>query len=152
MKVLLDTSTLVAAMLADHAHHLASHEWLVRGKTGGFEFFVSAHSLVEAYSVLTRLPRKPPITSADAWKLLRENVVSVANLVTLSGSQCAILVEDLSKTGIIGGAAYDGLIARAAEQSQVDKLVTLNDTHFRRIWPTGADRVVSPRSLAPPSA
>ncbi|MCP4674752.1 MAG: type II toxin-antitoxin system VapC family toxin, partial [Deltaproteobacteria bacterium] len=119
---------------------------------GAFEFFVSAHSLAETYAVLTRLPRKPLIVPVDAWRLLRENVVSAANLVTLAGSEYATLVEGLSKRGILGGAVYDAVIARAAEQARVDRLVTLNDAHFQRVWPDGAERVVSPVSLAPPSS
>jgi hypothetical protein len=36
--------------------------------------------------------------------------------------------------------------------TRVDRLVELNDAHFQRVWPDGAERVVSPVSLAPPSS
>jgi len=32
MKVLLDTSTLIAAMLPDHVHHQTAHAWLSQAK------------------------------------------------------------------------------------------------------------------------
>ena len=65
MKALLDSATLIAAMLPDHVHHPDAYPWLARGKAGAFEFFVSGHSLAEVFSVLTRLPRTPRIGPAD---------------------------------------------------------------------------------------
>lgn len=39
---------------------------------------------------------------------------------------------------------YDALIARAAEVARVDRLVTLNEAHFRRVWPEGVERITGP--------
>ena len=36
MKVLLDSSTLIAAMLPDHVHHQPAHAWLAQAKLGAF--------------------------------------------------------------------------------------------------------------------
>jgi predicted nucleic acid-binding protein len=83
MKVLLDTSTLIAAMLPDHVHHAAALPWLSKAKSGAVEFVVSAHSVVEVYSVFTRLPRTPKITPAEAWELARDNVTACARVVAL---------------------------------------------------------------------
>ena len=66
MKVLLDTSVLISAMLPDHVHHALTRPWLERAKDGAFELVVAGHSLAEVYSVLTRLPRKPRISAVDA--------------------------------------------------------------------------------------
>ena len=66
MKVLLDSSTLIAAMLPDHVHHGAAQPWLSQAKLATFEFVVSGHSLAEIYAVFTRLPRNPPISPGDA--------------------------------------------------------------------------------------
>lgn len=38
MKVLLDSATLIAAMLPDHLHHACAYPWLAQGKAGAFEF------------------------------------------------------------------------------------------------------------------
>ena len=35
MKTLLDSATLIAAMLPDHVHHPDAYPWLARGKAGG---------------------------------------------------------------------------------------------------------------------
>jgi predicted nucleic acid-binding protein len=150
MKVLLDTATLVAAMLPDHVHHGHAFPWLARGKAGAFEYIVSGHSLAEVYSVLTRLPRTPRISPADAWRLLEENVTSCATVIALTGNAYASLIAELSQRRVLGGAVYDAVIAKVAESAQVDCLVTLNEADFQRVWPAGASRILSPLSIAPP--
>ena len=150
MKVLLDSATLIAAMLPDHAHHAQAYPWLARAKAGVFEYFVSGHSLAEVYSVLTKVPRKPRISPPDAWKLLEENVTTSASVVTLSGADYAALIAELSLRPVIGGAVYDAVIAKAAELVEVDRLITFNEAHFQQVWPHGAGRIVSPLSSSPP--
>ena len=148
MKVLLDSSVLVAALLTDHVHHGAAHAWLNQAKLGTFDYLVSGHSLAEVYSVLTRLPRTPPLRPADAARLLQENV----QIVTLSASDYVDLLQDLSQRGIGGGAVYDAIIAKAAELAQVDQLLTLNEVHFHRVWPAGSSKIVSPLRVAAPTS
>ena len=150
MRALLDTSTLIAAMLPDHVHHAYALPWLARAKAGAFEFVCSGHSLAELYAVLTRLKRTPPIRPDEAWDLIRENVTTHARVESLSGAEYAVLVEDLARTGIMGAAVYDAVIARVGERTAVDVLVTLNVTDFQRVWPTGAARIVSPQVHSPP--
>jgi len=150
MKALLDSSTIIAGMLPDHVHHSPAHAWLSQGKAGALEFVVSGHSLAEVYAVLTALPRTPRIGPAEAWQMLQENVFSCAKLITLGGDDYAALISGLSQRDITGGIVYDAVIAKAAELAQVDHLVTLNDARFRRVWPAGGTRIVSPLSVAPP--
>jgi predicted nucleic acid-binding protein len=152
MKALLDSSTLVAAMLPDHAHHEPALPWLSQAKIGAYDLVISGHSLAEVYAVLTRLPRIPPVSSADAWKMLKENVLAYGGIITLSGDDYVALMEDLSQRNITGGQVYDAIIAKAAELAQVDQLVTLNESHFQKVWPGGVTRIVSPLSAVPPSA
>ncbi len=152
MRVLLDSSTLIAAMLPDHPHHAQAHRWLAQAKAEAFDFIVSGHSIAELYAVLTRLPRKPRIGPAAALRLIQENVTSHATVATLSGDDYISLVESLSQAGISGGAVYDAVIAKAAESARVDHLITLNASHFARVWPAGADRIRSPETSSPPSS
>jgi predicted nucleic acid-binding protein len=152
MKALLDSSTLIAAMLPDHVHHAPAHAWLSQAKAGVFEFFTSGHSLAEVYSVLTRLPRTPRISPAAAARMLQENVIASASVISLSASDYTGLIVELSQRGVSGGAVYDAIIAKAAELAQVDRLVTLNEPHFHHVWPSGSGCIVSPLLEAPPSA
>lgn len=150
MKALLDTSTLIAAMLPDHVHHGVAVPWLSQAKNGAFEFVSAAHSLAETYAVLTRLPRTPPIGPEEAWRLIQENVTSCARQHALSGVEYVALIELLAKNSVSGGAVYDALIARVADLAGVDYLVTLNVADFQRVWPAGAGRIVSPQTQGPP--
>jgi predicted nucleic acid-binding protein len=150
MKALLDTSTLIAAMLPDHLHHAHALPWLSRAKYGAFEFVCSGHSLAEIYAVLTRLPRTPPISPDEALRLIQENVRTHARVLSLSGDEYALLIELLARDRISGAAVYDAVIARVGELAGVDYLVTLNVADFLRVWPAGAARIVSPLTQPPP--
>lgn len=147
---LLDTSTLIAGMLTDHQHHAEAAAWLAAAKAGRYELVVSGHSLVEAYSVLTRLPRTPKITPAEAKQLLDVNVTSVAKIVSLSGAENVALLDEMVSRNVVGGMVYDAIIARAAELAGVDRLITINEKHFLAVWPGGAARVRSPLTNGPP--
>ncbi|HEY3394626.1 MAG TPA: PIN domain-containing protein [Lacipirellulaceae bacterium] len=107
MKALLDTSTLIAAFLADHVHHHQALPWLSQAKSGAFEFVCSGHSLAEIYAVLTRLPRTPTIGANEALQLIQENVIAHAHVVSLSSGEYASLIESLAQNRIIGAAIYE---------------------------------------------
>lgn len=62
MKILFDTSMLVAAMVESHPHHTLAFPWLQRVKQRLDEGVVAAHTLAELYAVLTRLPVHPIVT------------------------------------------------------------------------------------------
>ncbi|MGH7823479.1 MAG: type II toxin-antitoxin system VapC family toxin [Candidatus Binatia bacterium] len=144
MRALLDTSVLVAAVVAAHPVHGAALPWLQRAKRREFEFFVAAHTIAELYSVLSTLPVRPRISPAIAWRLISENVIFCARLVPLSEADYRSVVKAVADHGLSGGIVFDALIARAAEKRRVDRLVTLNVEDFRRVWPSGADVVGPP--------
>ena len=56
MKIFLDTSVLVAAVLEQHGDHARAFAILERVQQGKDEGVVAAHSLAETYAILTRLP------------------------------------------------------------------------------------------------
>ena len=103
MKRVIDTSVLVAAFASWHAdHRLAASELSAKPS-------VTAHSMVELFSVLTRLPepqRAEPRLVAD---FIDRNFHHEP--LTLTSAQSKSVLHDLVRFGISGGAAYDGLIA-----------------------------------------
>lgn len=144
MKVLLDSSVLVAATVAVHPMHARAHPWLDRAQRGELRLVVAAHSLAETFAVLTRLPLQPRIAPSIAWQLLHENVLSVAEIVALTAAEYRAIVRRLADLGIAGGTVYDGLIAKSAQKARADRLVTLNPSHFHRVWPDGRDVIAEP--------
>lgn len=135
MRALLDTSVLVAALVATHARHAQAFPWLRRAHAGEFQLVVATHSLAELYSVLTTLPARPRISPADALTLIEQNVERHAHFVSLSEADYLAALRDLTARSLAGGTVFDALLVRAARKAAVDRLVTLNPADFRRIWP-----------------
>lgn len=149
MKVLLDTSVLVAGLVRAHPRHGPCRPWLTRVQSGDVDLVLAAHSLAELHSVLTTLPVKPRISPRTALQLAEENLLrpkpdGKAEVVALSVEDYLVALETAGRLSLAGGILYDALIARAAEIAEVDQLVTLNADHFRRVWPSRADRVREP--------
>lgn len=144
MKVLLDTSVLVAAMVEAHPRHAEALPWLQRAKKGEVDACVASHTLAELYSVLTTLPVHPRISPPTAWRLLQENVISTCEVVGLSLQDYRAVLEHLSVAGIAGGATYDALIAQAGSRAAVDQIVTFNEADFRKVAPDPSTPIVQP--------
>jgi predicted nucleic acid-binding protein len=144
VRILFDTSVLVAAMVEAHPGHGLALPWLQRVKDGTDNGVVAAHSLAELYAVLTTLPIRPLIRPTTAQQLIKRNVLDIFEVVYLSDEDYTAVIDHLSSLGIVGGATYDALILHAALKTDVEQVVTLNEKDFRRIHPGLADRIVSP--------
>lgn len=144
MKILLDTSVLVAAMVESHPEHERAFPWLKHIIDGKNEGYVAIHSLAELYAVLTVLPVRPRISPHAAHELLVRNVLQHFEVITLGPGDYLTVIENLSSLGIVGGATYDALIMYAAISVEMDRIVTFNLRDFRRISPGLTDIIVSP--------
>lgn len=104
--IAVDTSVVVAGVLADHPRHEPARRVLARRPS------IPVHVLVESYAVLTRLP--PPLRQdpATADALLDANFE--ARLLDLPARSIRPLLGRLVAAGISGGATYDALVAEAA--------------------------------------
>lgn len=130
-----DTSALVAAFAPWHERHAAAREAL-----RGIDDLV-AHTELEAYSVLTRLPapfRAPPAIVAE--HLARR--YPGARLV-LPPPVRRRLIGRLAELSISGGSVYDALVGATAQQAG-RPLVSVD----RRAAPTYEALGVDVRSLA----
>jgi len=106
MRVLLDTSVLVAAMVEAHPDHARALPWLQRAKRKEIAALVACHSLAELYSVLTTLPVHPRISPTTAWHLIQENILEALEVIALSKDDYQAVLEHLSQKSISGGATY----------------------------------------------
>ena len=132
MKVF-DTSILVALFCAWHQDHLACLQaWQVALDES--EIVLSAHSLVECYAVLTRLPPPHRLSAATSHQLIEANLRD-KKLITLSVEDYWCVLRDCCDTQIAGGTIYDALIVKAAQVAGSRTIVTLNSKHFRRLAP-----------------
>jgi predicted nucleic acid-binding protein len=75
---------------------------------------------------------------------VQENVVESARLIALSPADYSKTIQRASEMGLSGGVIYDALIARAAEKAGAERLLTLNEADFRRVWPESASILLTP--------
>ncbi len=91
-----------------------------------------AHVLLEAYSVLTRLPAGLAVPAGIAATVLGERFGDPP--LAVSGRERRTIVDTLAAAGVAGGAAYDGLVALEA-RSHGRTLLTIDqraqDTYRR---------------------
>ena len=131
----MDTSILVAAMVTSHPEHARAFRYLRDAKQRKFHGIIAAHSLAEVYAVLTSLPVQPRIGPAAAWKLIKENLLGIFEVVPLSKSDYVSVIQRLSNQQISGGTIYDALIAQSAIKAGADQLITLNVADFKKVTP-----------------
>ena len=144
MKIMFDTSVLVAAIVEPHPMHQRSWHWLNKAKSKKFEMLVASHTLAELYAVLTTLPLRPRITPDMSRYLIKQNIETIARIIPLSPSDYLSTIRQMSELGISGGAVYDALITKAAVKAEADRLLTFNIPDFVKVWPEGESRIQEP--------
>ena len=105
--VLLDTSAGVALIVEDHEAHESTLS-AVRGRRLG----LSGHAWFETYSVLTRLPAPHRIGGLVVREFLQARFPRP--FLRLAAPAYRAFVLGLADAGIVGGAAYDALVAATA--------------------------------------
>jgi predicted nucleic acid-binding protein len=127
----LDTSCLVAAVCGWHQDHETTRREIERREAAGDTVVLSAHSLAEAYAVLTRLPEPHRMRPQDALAVLEANWAQ-ARTVALTALDYRSTLKRCGDVGIGGGAVYDALIAACARKAGARELVTWNVADFER--------------------
>jgi predicted nucleic acid-binding protein len=107
----LDTSVAVPYLLRSHVAHAA-----VRRHIGTRIPTLTGHSLVETYSVLTRLPGDARVAPTDAVTLIEANF---GDPTLLDPATAASIPSILATAGVAGGAVYDALVALAARRASL---------------------------------
>lgn len=150
MKVLFDTSVLLAAVVVSHPDHLASYPWLQAAKLGRIPCSVSCHSLAEFYRVMTALPVNRAISGQDVLTAIQTDILSHAQVIDLDFADYKIVLQKLAQQNLRSGIIFDALIVQAALKAGVDKLLTLNSKHFEQLWPNHTNQVINPTTTQVP--
>jgi predicted nucleic acid-binding protein len=128
--VALDTSCVVALLCEWHEHHAGTTSAIEERVDSGADIAIAAPVLLEAYSVLTRLPGPWRLSPHDAFQLLRENFRQNARTVSLGADEQWSLLERAPGAGVSGGRTYDAVIAACARKADARELLTFNMRHF----------------------
>lgn len=144
VKVLFDTSVLVAALVVSHPQHAICFPRLKAAESKQVEGFISTHTLAETYSVMTRLPVQPRIAPTQAQSLIAD-ISQYLNTVPLLSDDYLEAIARMATLNLPGGGIFDALIAQAAVKANVDILLTLNPNHFSRLGEAIATLVQVPQ-------
>lgn len=144
MAIVFDTSVLIAAFVESHPQHKIALPWVKRAKDGGIKWAVSAHTVVECYAVLTRLPLIPKISPSFAKLLIEENIEKSAQIVSLSATEYVALMKNVANLGLSGGIIYDAITVKAAQKIKAKGVLTFNVKDFQRLSLENPDFILSP--------
>jgi predicted nucleic acid-binding protein len=132
VKILFDTSVLVAALLTNHSNHSLAFPSLEAAQRREIRGYISAHSLAELYSVLTRLP-EPLRVSPDEAQALIVDLSDYLEVVSLQSEDYKAAIAQMVALKLPGAGIFDALIAQAALKDKVNHLLTLNAKDFIRL-------------------
>lgn len=106
------------------------------------DIILPLQALVEAYSVMTRLPSPHRLSVKDALAVLERSLRQRTIVVGLDGEEAWSLIEGLSQRQIAGATSYDGVIAACARKGGAQRILTFNRAHFERFADAGLEVVV----------
>jgi predicted nucleic acid-binding protein len=144
VRVLYDTSLIVAGLIESHTRHKEALKYLNRVSSNEYQVFVAAHSLAEVYATLTRLPPPLRVPPKQVHTLIQVNIIDVYEIIALEAQDYVTVLTHLATNGLVSGVIYDALILHAGIKASADRILTLNPCHFRLIYPEVADLIVDP--------
>lgn len=137
MRVLFDTSVLVAAVVDQLPSHESALECFVNHSGRGFEGCCSTHALAECYATLTALPLARRVQPLEAKQLIMENFVGRLTVLDLAAADYVDVLDRVAGLGLRSGIFYDALHLATAESAGCERLYTLNLRDFERLVPKG---------------
>ena len=143
MKRFFDSSVLIPAFYKFDGNHDSSAKALRSASRD--DSFCALRTLGEVYAVLTGLPVRPRITGAEGMAIL-EQIRAKLTVISLNEQEYVSAIQAVSET-IVGGAAYDALVARCAIKAQAEVLLTWNVRDFTRFGPDIARLVKTPADI-----
>jgi len=138
----LDASVIVAGLLSSHEHHALAATELAALLAEPGNVILPLQALVEAYSVMTRLPSPHRLSAKDALTVLEGSLRQRTLVVGLAGEEAWELIQGLSQRQIAGATSYDGLIAACARKGGAKRILTFNRAHFERLADADLEVVV----------
>jgi toxin FitB len=138
----LDASVIVAGLLSSHEHHEPAAAALTALLAEPGDVILPLQALVEAYSVMTRLPSPHRLSVKAALAILDRSLRQRTIVVGLDGEEAWTLIEDLSQRQIAGATSYDGVIAACARKGGAQRILTFNRSRFERLSGAGLEVVV----------
>jgi predicted nucleic acid-binding protein len=126
-----DSDCLIAVLSASHPFHEEARSEVRRRLAADEQLMLASDTIIQAYSVLTRLPRPMRVSPRNAWALI-QGFRGPAPVLRLSAERVDSALSRAIVAGIAGGAIHDYLIAAAAAHAGVATLLTFNVREYGR--------------------
>lgn len=139
-RTLVDTSTLVAALMSHHTAHAWADAHLAQAEQQ--TVLISTHTLAEVFKVLTTYPREflPPEIASQVIK----ETTRQYEKINLDDQDYFAVMQRLADHHLSGSVIFDALTAQAALKAGAEKLLTLNPRDFKRLGKDVAGILVYP--------
>jgi predicted nucleic acid-binding protein len=144
MRIYFDTSILVAALKTEHIHHPASYAAVDSVVHGDQEGLLSAHGLIELYSVLTRTPFTTPLYPDQVLTLIEQSILPFFQVIEVNTQSHLAAISLCAKAGWKGGRIHNAVHIQAAAQARCDLIYTYNLTDFHALAPAQASQIQNP--------
>jgi len=141
VKVALDTSVIVAAVIEEHPHHARATWWLRTRRN--LERIASWHAYAEVWAVLTALPIEPRVSGEVAAAVI-ERVRRSIRFVAPRTRTYPTAVGRCNARGLRSGAIYDALHLVTAEGEAAELFLTFDVQDFTRLSEPNGPRIVAP--------
>lgn len=132
-----DSSVLVAALVTWHERHkpaAAALETALARKS----LVIPAPALIEAYSILTRLPAQHRLAHSDAYHLLKTSF-STARIAGHATRDTWSLLRRWSVAPLGGGDTYDAVIVEIAKSTGAKSLLSFRRRELEKVGATGIE-------------
>lgn len=139
MIAFIDSSVLIAAMVATEAYHEPCRAMVV---AGGFGMY--GHGITESFSTLTGGKHSFRLPPNLASSMLQDHFIPRLIITSLTPNEMLTAMRDAETRGVRGGAIFDYLHLMAARKAKATRFYTLNYSHFRAFHRAGDPEIVHP--------
>lgn len=133
MIIVLDSSVLVAAMIANHSHYLPSLKAIQKIEEDRNKGIIASHTLAECYATLTALPTASPISSLQACEMIEKNILKIFDVIDLTLKDYQQVLKRVAAKNLRSGVIYDALIFQVALKKKASLLLSWNVKDFERV-------------------
>lgn len=139
MSAALDSSVLVAAMVATENFHAPCRALVAKG-----EALLYSHGIAETFSTLTGGKKPFRLAAGTAAELLADHFVPRLTITLLTPAEILRALREAESRGVRGGGIFDYLHLVAARKARAAKFYTLNLSSFRACHRPGDPEIVLP--------
>ena len=130
LKFTVDSNYLIYLLQSWSPNHKATVTDYERRLDRGDSLYIIPHTLLESFSVLTRMPIPLRKSAPDAHSELRKNFGEFPLIEAPGSQEVWNLLAQLAASEIGGGRTYDCWIALTANNAGMQEFVTWNARHF----------------------